>query len=117
MEIDAQIQPGVIEELRRRKVLRSTTLYAVTSWCLLQWCDLLSARYGFPEWSVSLLLGAIVLGFPVVVALSWAFDVTPEGVRRADPGESPVLTSKAVSRGLNMAAVLLVAATVAMLVM
>ncbi len=106
----------MIEELRRRKVLRSTTLYAVSSWCLLQWCDLFFEMMGLPEWSVSLLLTAIVLGFPVVVALSWAFDVTPEGVRRTDPDNVPVPPPTLASHAANIGVTLLLIGTIVMLV-
>ena len=76
---------SIIDELRRRKVLRSTTIYAVCGWCLLQWSNLLFARLGWPEWSLTLVLTVIVLGFPVNVALAWVFDISPTGVRLTDP--------------------------------
>ncbi len=78
---------GVIDELRRRKVLRSTTIYAVGGWCLLQWSDFIFTLLGWPDWSVTLVLTAVVLGFPVTVALAWVFDITPRGVRLSDPAQ------------------------------
>ena len=87
MDEPAPPSQGVIDELRRRKVLRSTTIYAVTGWCLLQWSDLLFERLGWPEWSVTLVLTAVVLGFPVTVALAWVFDISPKGVRMSDPNQ------------------------------
>ncbi len=85
MDEPAPPSQGVIDELRRRKVLRSTTIYAVSGWCLLQWSDLLFNRLGWPDWSVTLVLTAVVLGFPVTVALAWVFDISPKGVRMSDP--------------------------------
>jgi hypothetical protein len=79
-ESEAQRQ-GMVDELRRRKVLRSTTIYAVCGWSLLQWSDFLFGQLGWPDWSVTLALTAVVLGFPVTVALAWVFDITPQGVR------------------------------------
>lgn len=87
MDEPAPPSQGVIDELRRRKVLRSTTIYAVTGWCLLQWSDLLFERLGWPEWSVTLVLTAVVLGFPITVALAWVFDISPKGVRMSDPNQ------------------------------
>lgn len=78
---------SMVDELRRRKVLRSTTVYAVVGWSLLQWSDQLFERLGWPEWSLTLVLTAVVLGFPVTVALAWVFDVTPTGVRMTDPSK------------------------------
>jgi hypothetical protein len=85
MEEPAPPSQGVIDELRRRKVLRSTTIYAVTGWCLLQWSDFIFGRLGWPEWTVTLVLTAVVLGFPITVALAWVFDITPRGVRVSTP--------------------------------
>jgi hypothetical protein len=45
---------------------------------------------GWPDWSMTLVLTAVVLGFPVMVALSWVFDITPEGVRRTVADDAPI---------------------------
>ena len=84
MDKDSAQDMLVVDELRRRKVLRSTTIYAVLGWCLLQWCNIFFTSLGWPAWTVTLVLTAVVLGFPVVVALSWVFDITPQGVQRSD---------------------------------
>lgn len=117
MDKESQFRPGMVEELRRRKVLRSTTLYAVVGWCILQWDELAISRFGFPEWSISLLLTMVVLGFPVVVALSWVFDVTPAGFKRTDSDELPVPRATLASRVLTTLVGLLLAVTVIMLSM
>jgi hypothetical protein len=106
----------MIDELRRRKVLRSTSIYAVTGWCLLQWCDLLIENMGWHDWTLTLILTLIVLGFPVVVALSWAFDITPEGVRKTNPEENPELIAASSSRLVTIAMVVLLAVTLGLVV-
>jgi len=116
MEDKSQEYMGVVEELRRRKVLRSTTLYAVVGWCLLQWCNLSIQQMGWPTWTVTLVLTFIVLGFPVVVALSWAFDITPDGVKRTNPEEIPKRATSASSRLVTLAVLILLAVTIASLV-
>jgi hypothetical protein len=110
-----QDNAGLIDELRRRKVLRSTTIYAVVAWCLLQLSDLLFTRLGFPDWSVKLMLTAVVLGFPVVVALAWVFDVLPDGVHRAAGSGQPLPPPAAPNRMLDVFVFLLFVATVAVL--
>lgn len=85
MEQQDASRQSMVDELRRRKVLRSTTIYAVVGWCLLQWADFLFNQLGWPEWSVTLVLTVVVLGFPVTVALAWVFDITPSGVRMTNP--------------------------------
>jgi hypothetical protein len=116
MEGKSQQQMGVVDELRRRKVLRSTTIYAVVGWCLLQWCNLLIQQMGWPAWSITLVLTFIVLGFPVVVALSWAFDITPAGVKRTNPEEIPELVTTTSSRLVTLFVTILLAVTIGYLV-
>ena len=111
-ELDKQ---GIVDELRRRKVLRSTTIYAVSGWSLLQWSDSLFEQLGWPGWSVTLVLTVIVLGFPVIVALSWVFEVTPSGVRRTDPQRLSEGVRTPVSWAVDVVVLLFFGATVAML--
>lgn len=117
MDSDRPIDPGIIDELRRRKVLRSTSIYAVAGWCLLQWSDLAFEGMGWPDWSVTLVLTAVVLGFPVTVALAWAFDITPEGVKRTDPNALPEGRRDFSSLMVDALVVILMLSTIAMLVL
>ena len=105
----------VIDELRRRKVLRTTTIYAVLGWCLLQWCNVFFKSLGWPEWTVTLVLTAVVLGFPVMVALSWVFDITPQGVQRSDADHAPHRQTSRVNHIVSFAVMLVLAATVVLL--
>ena len=107
---------SVIDELRRRKVLRTTTIYAVCGWCLLQWMDYLFERLGWPEWSLTLVLTFVVLGFPVTVALAWVFDISPAGVRATKPGSLSPGTRTPVSWIVDGAVLTLLAVTVVMLI-
>jgi adenylate cyclase len=116
MDTKTRDQLLIIDELRRRKVLRSTTIYAVLGWCLLQWSNVLIGHMGWPTWSVTLILTLIVLGFPVVVALSWAFDITAEGVKRTNPAENPELIAASSSRRVTAVVVVCLAATLGLLV-
>jgi hypothetical protein len=116
MDNKSREQLLMIDELRRRKVLRSTSIYAVAGWCLLQWCDLLIENMGWHDWALTLILTLIVLGFPVVVALSWAFDITPDGVRKTNPAETPELVAASSSRLVTIVMIVLLAATVGLVV-
>lgn len=106
---------SVVDELRRRKVLRSTTIYAVTGWSLLQWSDFLFEKLGWPEWSVTLVLTAVVLGFPVTVALAWVFDISPKGVRITDASNLSSGTRTHVSWVVDCTVALLFLATLVMI--
>ena len=116
METNSEHQEWLFAQLQRRKVLRSTTIYAVMGWCLLQWCNLLFDYLGWPEWSLSIVVAVVVLGFPVVVALSWVFDITPTGVHRTEQGQVKFDTSPLIYWLVNLAVLIVLAATVAALV-
>jgi hypothetical protein len=116
METNTERQAQLFSQLQRRKVLRSTTIYAVLGWCLLQWCNLLFDGLGWPEWSLSIAVAMVVLGFPVVVALSWVFDITPSGVHRTEQGQPEQATSVLIRWVVNIAVALVFVGTVASLV-
>lgn len=116
MDQEEATRQSMVDELRRRKVLRSTTIYAVAGWCLLQWSDYLFEMLGWPEWSVTLVLTVVVLGFPVTVALAWVFDITPQGVRMSDPQSLSLGVRTRVSWVVDICVGLLFISTVAMLI-
>jgi eukaryotic-like serine/threonine-protein kinase len=74
-------------ELKRRKVLRVAAAYIVSSWVLLQVADVLADILELPVWAPKLIFLILIVGFVPTLILSWAFDVTPAGVR-TDDGES-----------------------------
>jgi hypothetical protein len=115
MEQQSRDHQWIVDELRRRKVLRTTSIYAVCGWCLLQWSDFLFRKLAWPDWSVTLVLTAVVLGFPVTVALAWVFDVTPSGVRMSDPEQLLQGTRTSVSWIIDGIVLLLFCATLSML--
>ena len=71
-------------ELKRRKVYRVAAAYAVLSWLLVQIVTQTFPFFEIPSWAVRLVILLLVLGFPVALVLSWAFDLTREGVVRTD---------------------------------
>jgi len=74
-------------ELKRRKVYRVAVAYAVLAWLLIQIATQTLPFFEIPTWTVRLIIVALVLGFPVALLLSWAFDLTPSGIKRTDDGE------------------------------
>ena len=59
-------------ELRRRNVFRVGAAYAVVAWLIIEVADTILPRLGVPEWSVTFVIVALMLGFPVALLLSWA---------------------------------------------
>jgi len=89
---------SILEELRRRNVIRVAALYLVASWLLVQVADILLDAFDVPSWGMRLLVAILILGFPMVLIFSWIFELTPDGLRReADisrSGESPPTARK-----------------------
>lgn len=74
---------GLFAELKRRNVVRVAILYAIASWAILEAAEVIFGMLQLPAWAGRLILALIVLGFPVVLAVSWIYEITPEGLRKA----------------------------------
>ena len=84
--------PSFIDELKRRKVLRTAAGYAVVAWVLLQIGEVTFEPLGIPGWVMTALIVVVILGFPVVLVISWFFDLTRRGFTKdvAEPREESV---------------------------
>jgi len=76
--------PHFFAELKRRHVYRVAIAYAVVAWLLIQIATQVSPFFEIPHWIVRLVVVVILLGFPLAVTIAWVFEMTPEGVKRAD---------------------------------
>jgi hypothetical protein len=77
-------------ELKRRRVFRVVALYGAAAFAVLQVADLVVPLLGWPESVTRIVALSLLVGFPLAVALEWAFEFTPFGLRReseASPGE------------------------------
>src|SRR5438552_4111026 len=81
-------------ELKRRNVYKVAVAYAVVSWLLIQVATQVFPFFEIPNWAVRLVVLLLIIGFPVALILSWAFELTPEGIKR----ESEIAPHKSVSR-------------------
>jgi TolB-like protein len=80
---------ALLRDLKRRRVFRAAGVYAVVAFVVAQSADLLTPALLLPDWTYRLVVFLLFLGFPVVLVLSWTFDITPEGVRRAGETGAP----------------------------
>jgi TolB-like protein/Tfp pilus assembly protein PilF len=71
-------------ELKRRNVYKVAVAYAVVGWLLVQIATQVFPFFEIPNWAVRLTVLAIIIGFPIALVIAWAFELTPEGIRRAD---------------------------------
>jgi TolB-like protein/Tfp pilus assembly protein PilF len=69
-------------ELKRRNVYKVAVAYAVVAWLLIQIATQVFPFFKIPDWTVQLIVLLLILGFPVVMILAWAFELTPEGIKR-----------------------------------
>ena len=70
------------DELKRRNVFKVAIAYAVVAWLLLQVADVVLPTFRTPEWVMQAFTVLLILGFPLVLIFAWAFELTPEGIRK-----------------------------------
>ena len=99
-------------ELKRRNVYKVAVAYAVVAWLLIQAASILFPTFEAPAWVMKVFdRGRLAIGFPVALILAWAFELTPEGIKRAEdvaPNES--ITQRT---GRKFTAVIVVVALIA----
>src|SRR5256885_11069822 len=71
-------------ELKRRNVYKVAITYAVVAWLLIQAASILLPTFEAPAWVMKALVVFLALGFGLVVFISWAFEATPEGLKRTE---------------------------------
>lgn len=113
-------RPGrFLGELKRRHVLRVVGVYAVGAWLAIQVADTTFPYLNFPTWSVTAIIILAIIGFPVAIAIAWAFDLTHEGIERAahtaGEGRAPLALRLATPRLVAMLALIAVTSTAAWL--
>ena len=96
-----------ISELKRRNVIRVAVLYGVASWVLLQVGDLLFGVLGVPAWGIRLLLGLLLLGFPLAMIFAWVYELTPEGLKREVEVDRAASVTAHTARRLDLLVIVL----------
>src|SRR5438874_13310199 len=96
-------------ELKRRNVYKVAVAYAVVSWLLIQVATQVFPFFEIPNWAVQMVWVALFIGFPIALVLSWAFELTSEGIKR----ENEVDRKVARKTGRKLTAVVVVVAAAA----
>ena len=102
---------GLIEELRHRNVIRVGVAYIVAGWLIAQVTDLAADAFNAPDWIMQMLIIVLLLGLPISLFLAWAYELTPEGMIKAD--EVPVDAPKDPRAGRVLNLVIIATLTVA----
>jgi len=82
---------GFIEELRHRNVIRVGIAYVIAGWLIAQVADLAADAFSAPEWFMQMLIIMLLIGLPIALFLAWAYELTPEGMKKAHevPADAP----------------------------
>jgi TolB-like protein len=104
-----------LSELRRRNVFRVGFAYAIVGWLLLQVADLVLENINAPDWIMQVVMLLVALGLPLVLVFAWAFELTPEGVRREKNVDRQQSITRETGKRLNSAILVLMALAIAYL--
>ncbi|MFL6589631.1 MAG: tetratricopeptide repeat protein [Chthoniobacterales bacterium] len=88
-------------ELQRRNVYKVAVAYAVVSWLIIQITTQVFPVFDIPAWSIRLIILCLGVGFPVALVLAWAYELTPEGVKRTDEIDLKQSTVRSTGRKLD----------------
>src|SRR5207249_317456 len=98
-------------ELKRRNVYKVAVAYAVVAWLTIQAASIFLPAFNAPQWAMQIVILILVVGFPIALVFSWAFEITPEGIKR----ESEVQADESITHhtGRKIVALTIVLAVVA----
>jgi TolB-like protein/Flp pilus assembly protein TadD len=86
-------KPSFFAELKRRNVYKVAVAYGVVAWLLMQIASQIFPFFEIPNWVVRLVILLLVIGFPIALIIAWAFEATPEGIKRTEVADAAGLRS------------------------
>ena len=96
--VESAMAAGFVAELRRRGVLRALVAYSIIAFAVLQVAEPVLHGLRLPDWTLTLVVTALGVGFPLTIVVSWAFDLTRRGFKRASSPTEGSQLSASVSR-------------------
>ena len=81
-------KPSFFAELKRRNVYKVAVAYAVVGWLLVQIATQVFPFFEIPNWVVRLVIALVVIAFPIALVIAWAFEATPEGIKRTEVADA-----------------------------
>jgi serine/threonine-protein kinase len=105
------VKASFFAELKRRNVYKAAVAYAVVAWLIVQVATQVFPFFDVPNWTIRLVVILLVLGFPAAMIFSWAFEITPEGIKR----ESEIAANESIAprTGRKLIAITAVVALIA----
>src|ERR1044072_9244605 len=86
--------PSFFSELKRRNVYKVAVAYAAVGWLVIQVATSTFPVMQIPTWALRLTIVLVLLGFPIALVLAWAFEVTPEGIKRTESGDGQAVPTR-----------------------
>ena len=90
-----------IKELKRRNVFKVATAYAIAGWLIIQVAATIAPQLNFPEWVPSFITMVVLIGFPLALIFAWAFELTPDGLKKTDAVETSTEFNTEKSKKIN----------------
>jgi serine/threonine-protein kinase len=90
-------KPSFFSELKRRNVYKVAVAYVVGGWALSQGIAQVLPVFDVPNWGIRLVVLLIIIGFPIALIVAWAFEVTPEGIKRTEAADAAGQRSRGVA--------------------
>ncbi len=81
-------------ELKRRNVYKVGIAYGVVAWLLIQIATQVFPFFEIPNWAVRLIVLVVIVGFPIALVIAWAFELTPEGLKRTETADAEHLPGR-----------------------
>src|SRR5437868_3995282 len=107
--------PNFFAELKRRNVYKVAVAYAVVAWLLIQAASIILPTFEAPAWVMKVLIAAVAVGLPIAIVLAWAFEITPEGIVRAEEVIPNQSIARKTGNRLNILIVAVMALAIALL--
>jgi len=104
---------SLIAELKRRNVFRVGIAYAITAWLLIQVSDILLESIGAPSWVMLAMFVVLAAGFVIALFFAWAFELTPEGVKKEKDVDRNASIAPKTGQKLNLGIIALLVVTLA----
>ena len=103
-------------ELRRRNIYRVAVAYAIVAWLIIQVAAQIFPVLEIPNWCVRLVIVLLVLGFPIALILAWAYELTPEGIKRTEEVPPTEAARRPITQRLNVTIIAVLSCAVAFLI-
>ena len=106
---------SLFNELKRRNVFRVGFAYAVVGWLVVQVADLALENFGAPGWVMKTLLLFVLIGFVLSLFIAWAYELTPDGIKRAEDVDPNLSVTHATGRKLDRLVIIVLLLAVGLL--